>query len=256
MAKSVCDPGVSATVILECDIGNTRCKWRIVDGGAVLKRGAFACSDGFGELAALSGIDRVKVSSVAAATVNGALTAVLAEIKLEAEFARASRSVAGVENAYADAGKLGVDRWVAMIAAYNRCHGPVLVLDAGSALTADLVGGNGKHAGGYITPGIRLMKSSLLAETGGVRFGCQDDDYGVEFGVDTVSAVYAGVVAAEVGAAIVAIEQAGRQTPTDFAILLTGGDASAVWQNLPASLLPNVTIVPELVLDGLQWVLP
>lgn len=243
-------------MILECDIGNTRCKWRIVDGKIALQRGAFACSDGFGELVALSNISRVRVSSVAAAAVNEELVTVLAAIGLEAEFARASQWAAGVENAYADAGRLGVDRWVAMIAAYNRCHGPVLVLDAGSALTADLVAGNGKHAGGYITPGIRLMKSSLLAETGGVRFGLQGGDYSVEFGADTASAVYAGVVAAMVGAAIVAIEQAGRQTPADFAILLTGGDADAIWQNLPATLVPNVTVVPELVLDGLEWVLP
>ncbi|MEH6912302.1 MAG: type III pantothenate kinase [Oceanicoccus sp.] len=243
-------------MILECDVGNTRCKWRIVDEGLVQSRGAFACSDGFDELTTLLDIDRVKVSSVAVASVNEKLTAVLAGIGLEVEFASASQRAAGVENSYADAGRLGVDRWLAMIAAYNRCHGPVLVLDAGSALTADLVMANGKHAGGYIVPGMRLMKSSLLAETGGVRFGLHNNDYGVEFGVDTASAVYAGVVAAEVGAAIVAIEQAGRKIPEGFAILLTGGDADAIWKNLPSSMLPNVTIVPELVLDGLRWVLP
>jgi type III pantothenate kinase len=207
-------------------------------------------------LTTLLNIERVKISSVAAVSANEGLTAVLATMGLEAEFASSSQRAAGVENSYREAGRLGVDRWLAMIAAYNRCNGPVLVLDAGSALTADLVAANGRHVGGYIVPGMRLMKSSLLAETGGVRFGLHSNDYGVEFGVDTASAVYAGVVAAEVGAAIVAIEQAGRQTPEGFAILLTGGDADAIWQNLPSSMLPNVTIVPELVLDGLRWVLP
>ena len=243
-------------MILECDIGNTRCKWRVVGEGAEENRGAFDCADGFGELPSLDGIRRVKVSSVAGPTVNEELTRTLASAKLEIEFARTSPLKAGVENAYADASKLGVDRWVAMIAGYNRCRGPVLILDAGSALTVDLVAANGKHLGGYITPGIQLMKSSLLAETDGVRFDRHNHSSGTAFGTDTASAVHAGVVAAQVGAAIVAIEEAGRKVSAGFAILLTGGDANVICTNLPATISAEVTMVPELVLDGLQWVLP
>lgn len=243
-------------MILECDIGNTRCKWRVLGEGAEETRGAFDCVDGFGGLPSLDGIRRVKVSSVAGSAVNEELTRTLASMKLEIEFARTSPLKAGVENAYANASKLGVDRWVAMIAGYNRCRGSVLVLDAGSALTVDLVAANGKHLGGYITPGIQLMKSSLLAETDGVQFDLHHHSSGTAFGADTANAVHAGVVAAQVGAIIVAIEEAGRQVSTDFAILLTGGDANVVYTNLPASISARVTLVPELVLDGLQWVLP
>ena len=45
-------------MILECDIGNTRCKWRVLGEGAEETRGAFDCVDGFGGLPSLDGIRR------------------------------------------------------------------------------------------------------------------------------------------------------------------------------------------------------
>jgi len=243
-------------MILECDIGNTRCKWRLVGPNGILRRGAFECANGFGSLDLSGEISRVRVSSVAADTVNEQLVQHLVGNGLIPEFASSTRFAAGVKNSYKDAGRLGVDRWVAMVAAHNRCRRAVLVLDAGSALTADLISQDGEHVGGYILPGIRLMKASLLAETGRVRFGNTGEDCSIAFGVDTGSAVSAGVIAAQVGAALVALEQSGRQIATDFAILITGGDAGVIAENLPDRYLADVAVVPELVLDGLQWVLP
>lgn len=243
-------------MILECDIGNTRCKWRLRNGVAIVDRGAFAHDEGFGELARLEDIGRVKVACVAKPKVVENLNDQLATMGLAAEMAQSTASAAGVENMYSDPTRLGVDRWVAIIAAHNRKAGASLIIDAGSALTADLVAANGQHLGGYISPGIRLMKQVLLNDTGKVRFQGGAQEQGLEFGQSTADAVNAGVLAAQLGLVQIAIDQSKRRIGKDFAILLTGGDANLFPDYLSEELQESVEIVPELVLDGLQWVLP
>ena len=75
------------------------------------------------------------------------------------------RAAAGVVNGYADPSLLGVDRWVAVVGAYHRVRGAVVVADIGTAATIDVVAADGRHRGGYIVPGPRLMVASLLGGT-------------------------------------------------------------------------------------------
>ena len=123
---------------------------------------------------------------------------------------------------------------------------------AGSALTADLIAADGMHLGGYIVPGMQLMKSSLQADTGKVRFDEGELGSGLDFGCSTGQAVSAGILAAQVGAANIAITEAKRRIRGDFAILLTGGDADQLYGHITG----QVEIMPDLVLDGLVWLLP
>lgn len=63
----------------------------------------------------------------------------------------------GVQSGYAEPEKLGIDRWLALIGATTIVHNgaPVdkLIIDAGSAITVDLLTSDGKHLGGAILPG-------------------------------------------------------------------------------------------------------
>jgi len=59
----------------------------------------------------------------------------------------------GVVNGYHEPERLGVDRWLALIAAADLVAGDCMVIDAGSAITLDLLRGNGQHLGGAILPG-------------------------------------------------------------------------------------------------------
>ena len=63
----------------------------------------------------------------------------------------------GIINAYAHPSHLGVDRWLAMIGAYNEQPKATLIIDAGTAITADWVDAQGNHLGGCIAPGVDLM---------------------------------------------------------------------------------------------------
>ncbi len=241
-------------VILECDIGNTRCKWRLLSAdGGIADSGRFAIEQGFAGLPSLVMVDRVRVACVADDQVVRQFLACFGEKGLEPEFAISSPRAAGVVNAYGDnAARLGVDRWLAVIAAFQRKAGAALVIDVGTALKADLVAADGHHLGGYIVPGAELMKTSLRLGTGKVRFTQQGHDTGLGFGCSTADAVHAGILASQVGAVNIAITEAKRRISEDFAILLTGGGAAAMVDHLQEEVIE----VPDLVLDGLCWLLP
>lgn len=240
-------------MILECDIGNTRCKWRLLKADLeVLGRDSFPHSAGFGSLSIPAGVERIRVASVASEAVMSGFYIQLRGCGIEPEIAVSSRSVAGVVNAYSEPERLGVDRWLAVVAASQRQRAAALVIDVGTALKADLVAADGRHLGGYIAPGAELMKASLQSGTGKVRF--HDDGFkgGLALGCSTAEAVNAGVLSALVGSINVAVAEAGRRIPEGFAILLTGGGAETVRQYLQH----EVEEVPDLVMDGLRWLLP
>jgi pantothenate kinase type III len=71
----------------------------------------------------------------------------------------------GVRNAYPKHNKLGVDRWLAMLAAYHYYNAPVCIVSCGSALTLDIVDSQGQHLGGMIMPGLNLMQQALSRGT-------------------------------------------------------------------------------------------
>lgn len=66
---------------------------------------------------------------------------------------------------YQDPSKLGIDRLLAMEAAFRESESSVVVIDCGSAVTVDYVSQTGFHEGGYIVPGYRLQMESLLRDT-------------------------------------------------------------------------------------------
>ena len=61
---------------------------------------------------------------------------------------------------------LGVDRWLACLAAYRIYRQGVVVIDAGTAITIDFVTSNGLHLGGYIVSGITGLSQTIKSSTG------------------------------------------------------------------------------------------
>ncbi|WP_101760312.1 type III pantothenate kinase [Oceanicoccus sp. KOV_DT_Chl] len=242
-------------MILECDVGNTRCKWRLINATEITAAGGFAHRDGLC-WPSLSGVNRVRIVSVVAPDVLKEVAASLIARGLKPELAATASNTGGVRCGYVDIAKLGVDRWSALVAAYQRCNKAVLVLDAGSALTVDLVDDEGSHLGGYIVPGQSLMKSSLLKDTANVSFDSNASPSGLDFGVNTATCVSAGILASQVGTVSIAIDEARRRIGQDFAILLTGGDAEVILHHLPEVIADQIMWVPDLVMDGLKYLLP
>ncbi len=232
-------------MILDIDAGNSFVKWRVVDDSEVIAAGSEATEQvskqGL-DLTRIEGLNQARISSVA----NRALAERLREqvqqqFNVEMQIARVSSIVSGVSCGYTEPETLGIDRWLAVVAAYQRYLGPVLVVDAGSAITIDLIGPQGVHLGGYISPGLRLMREALWQGTAKVQVDRVESLNMLVPGTCTQNAVNRGCLLAVVAT----IEKLASQYPAS--IVITGGDATVVAEAL--SLTSDH--VPDLVLDGL-----
>lgn len=243
--------------ILDIDIGNTRLKWRCADlQGAVLRLGRSdqsVVSELIERVEAVQ-IERVRVASVASPELSQILAArIESELGVVPGFAVVTPEVDGLSCGYDDVARLGVDRWLAVLAAKGMGLDDAVVVDCGSAVTVDLLE-SGQHAGGYIVPGLRLMVESLFRDTTRVKVKGAEVDSSLP-GKNTDEAVNRGVLLMVVGLVenICRRFVAGRgQAPV---VLLTGGDAALVREELQwvEGCIDKVLINPDLVLDGLQW---
>ncbi|WOJ93194.1 type III pantothenate kinase [Congregibacter variabilis] len=232
-----------ATLLL--DIGNSSAKWMYVDAAGVRNQGRVDTHTMVAELGESLAGATVLVSSVAAPDIQEALHAELAALSKSVWFARSLASLDGLLNSYEDPTRMGVDRWLAMLAARQRVSGRVCVVDAGSALTIDLLTADGRHEGGYIIPGTALMERSLFADTGRVRDSAPENT-SVAPGRSTAEAVSHGLMLAQAGAVRMAMSLAEAQGERPQ-LLLCGGGSAQLAEVLDLAYDP----VPNLVFEGL-----
>lgn len=246
-------------MILELDVGNSSAKWRLRDGAETLARGRRDWHESWLELARqYSGIQGVHVVSVAGEDQDAVLAQRLAtDFYMTPVFAQTRSAWAGVTNSYEQPQSMGADRWLAMLAAWHECTDACVVLDAGSALTVDVINADGQHVGGYIVPGLAMQQASLLSATGRVRFEPQlASELSPAPGRSTQACVAAGALVAVRGAAEQALVQARRIVGDECPLYITGGDAEAVWPDSLRSGSGDWRLRPDLVLDGLAIALP
>ena len=241
-------------MILELDVGNSRIKWRLLaeDDLAVVKAGHVP---GFDELQLVTELDAAitlaRMCSVRGGDVNKRLEDwVRAKHSIALVQASVTQSCGGVTNQYANVSRLGIDRWLAMLAAYRRAGGACMIIDSGTALTIDVVDEQGLHLGGYIIPGLRLMHSSLEANTA-IRLSDNYSTYSESLGHSTDEAVFNGTVTALL--ATVRQQSASLAKAGDVEIYFAGGDAELLHGLVG---LDKSEIVTSLVFDGLDVACP
>lgn len=165
----------------------------------------------------------------------------------EVKFARTATNFAGLKNSYDHPSRMGVDRWLAMVAASAETEVPLCVVSCGSALTVDVVSKGRKHLGGYIVPGLHMAESCLLRETEQIHIKEENQPDGLAWGTSTEQAVQGGVLMA----ATVFIEACFQRLEKEEQLLpqlvLTGGDSALIKKNLSL----DSVVRPQLVLEGL-----
>ncbi len=125
---------------------------------------------------------------------------------------------AGVTIRYSDPSRLGVDRWLAMLAAHAASTKACLVVDCGTALTIDKLTASGEHCGGYIIPGLALMRRSLEENTR-IRLNKEFEAGGVALGHSTDEAVYHGSLAAAVALIRAKFEESSQERKSSVSSL-------------------------------------
>ncbi|MDG6777081.1 type III pantothenate kinase [Thiomicrorhabdus sp. zzn3] len=163
------------------DVGNTRVKFAIVEQGEYEYMGGFTLAfkpstENFLEIFSRIECDKVNqvyVSSVASFEREHMLVEAVNECwAVFPIFLKSQASCCNLTNGYENPFQLGVDRWMAMIALHAKTTKPFIVVDAGSAITLDVVH-NSSHLGGFIAPGLTMMRNSLAQKSDKLNIECQ-----------------------------------------------------------------------------------
>ena len=232
--------------VLAIDAGNTRIKWGAHDGTHWLRQAWLdtrRAAELEAVLAALPPFEAVVVSNVAGAALREVILKALPPTP-EPRWIRSERAQCGVRNSYDDPAQLGCDRWAALIGARRFHGGPAVVVDAGTALTADALTGDGVFVGGIIVPGADLMRKALAEHTAALK--PQPGKFSF-FPNTTGDAIMSGAINSLAGAIermARFLEEAGQPQP---ACVLSGGGAAL----LEPYLNLEVKVVDNLVLEGL-----
>lgn len=155
-----------------------------------------------------------------------------------------------VKVSYGTPRTLGADRVAAACGAVSLWPGtPLLVADAGTALTLDFIDASGRFLGGDISAGIAMRLKSLHSYTSALPEAEASGPL-PPFGTDTATALRCGAVRGVVAEIEAALSMARTRMP-GARLILTGGDAP-----LLSPLLPDETIChSELVSVGLISIL-
>ncbi|MES2886294.1 MAG: type III pantothenate kinase [Pseudomonadota bacterium] len=228
------------------DIGNSRLKWSLVPSLDAPLPAAQALVHEGAPARAVASIPRACVDAIFIAHVTGTtheaaiIDAVQQGFGRAPKFARSAAECAGLKSAYIEPTRLGVDRWLAMLAIWARARAAFCVASAGTALTFDAVNHQGQHLGGVIAPGLTAMIDTTLGHT---RFavGEMAAAFDCTLGRDTETCVRQGALHAAAGL----LDRLAARHPGIR--VLAGGDAAT----LQPHLADGWQIEPDLVLHGL-----
>ena len=152
-------------------------------------------------------------------------------------------------NEYETPETLGPDRIAAVAGANLAFPGKkVLIIDAGSAVTFDFLSGK-KYKGGNISPGLSMRFRALHKFTGRLPLVSTTQKF-CSPGKNTIEAITAGVT----NGLIYEINEYIRtfqEKYVDLKVILTGGDSGYLKDRLNY----KVTYMPDIVLDGLNYIL-
>jgi len=234
-------------VKLAIDAGNSRVKWGWHDG------------DGWASVATVSLIEfaassdhinpfsvthenpsHIVISNVAGEGAQQLLINWTSIFDARPEWVRGEAERCGVQNRYDRPEQLGPDRWASLIAARALQPGPCLVVNAGTATTADALSAGGEFLGGLILPGVELMRFVLHEHTG--RLPMQEGQFR-DLPRNTTDAIETGCRQAQAGA----VERMFGAMGGKGVCLVSGGGGPALIERLG---VPS-RYVENLVLEGL-----
>jgi len=240
-------------MILLADLGNTRLKLAVLqpDGHAApllpLAHGQ-ADFDAALEstLDGLRPVDAIWLASSAAPALADPLIDRLAR-RAPLRRAAVSDEFNGLHLAYAEPSRLGVDRFLGLLAARQQGHEAALVVLVGTAMTIDALSPGGRHLGGLILPSPSRMRAALSRDAPHLP---ADGGALVDFATQTDDALQSGCLLAAASLVERSAERLHQACGSAPSILLAGGGSAALREALAMPAEHH----PDLVLQGLaHW---
>lgn len=146
--------------------------------------------------------------------------------------------------------QIGADRLANAVAVYQRVGAPAVVVDFGTAVTFDVVGGDDSAAsylGGVIAPGLASMTDFLHRKTALLPLiDLAEPEHAI--GQSTIEAMRSGAVFGYRGMIREILSAICRELPDLPRIVATGGDASLIAEGLPEIR----EVMSTLTLEGIE----
>ena len=154
------------------------------------------------------------------------------------------------KNNYATPKTLGVDR-IALVSAsvYHYSKSNVLIIDAGTCITYDFITDKNEYLGGAISPGIRMRYKSLHNLTANLPL-LDTEVPKNNIGTSTKDSIHSGVINGVVNE-IEGFIKSYEEKYLDLTVILTGGDANFLSEQLKSSIFAN----SNFLLEGLNYIL-
>ena len=153
----------------------------------------------------------------------------------------------GVRNAYQPAEGIGVDRWLCLLGAAGLTHHDVIIVDAGSAITIDLLRGDGQHLGGAILPGFNTTLQRFKQILHRADFAHPDISKNDEPGCSTEACIHIDYEPTDVAIVERLIERWFERLASDAVLVVTGGDANRIRRHRDH----HFRVIPDLVFKGM-----
>ncbi len=254
--------------MLTIDIGNSRVKWAQIEHDNITGHGVFSYHENDFEKKlglALLPLESplMQISCVAGETIKLRFIKWLKYKNYTAyKFAQTMAVQCSVINSYKNPSQMGVDRWLAMLAAYDLCKQQkkdyICIIDCGTAITFDALNSEGEHMGGLIMPGFQTMLTSLDKGTGNIGIK-QYSEMGLSQTAGLASAtdiaITKGCSQMISGGLAGIVGQLPVLQSTSVHCVITGGDGDWLANALPGALnkMKNVSFEyrPFLVMQGL-----
>jgi len=126
-----------------------------------------------------------------------------------------------------DLEQIGADRLLAALAAYERYRAPVIVVDAGTAITIDYVNGRGEFCGGVIFPGASAS-ARLLERSTALLPRVDMSGASRTIAKNTAEAIRSGLRYGYAGAVDGIVERMTRESRAQPTVVATGGEARLI----------------------------
>jgi len=244
------------------DIGNSRLKWCLYNSvenefgfeGAMLHDTADLSALFTEHWSDLDKPDRVVISNVSGQHLAESIDAwVDKEWQIKTEYVKTEAFSHGVSNAYSEYLELGVDRWMAIIAGWQRFRQQgkaVCVVDCGTATTIDGISASGQHLGGFIIPGYTSMQEMLVNNTSDIEMARKILP-SINFSSSTEEGVISGCYLATISIIDRVVTSMQDDSGKQINCVITGGNAELVVEELAG----EFEYEPKLVLRGLAMFL-
>ncbi len=236
------------------DIGNSRIKWATLDDNGLsnsqfIERKTTGLKTQFNKIwKPLKTVESIWVSNVAGDKIASQFSEWTEKTwQITPNFVRAEQKRFGVSNAYDKPETLGVDRWLGLVAVRQHLQKACCIIDCGTAITVDIVTANGQHQGGFILPGLGLMRSTLAAGTEALTENTDDVAFNL-LATNTYSAIQAGTLYSISATLENLIRDLQQNFDHDIRFVLSGGDGKMIQELLPE----DIEIDTDIVIKGLK----